>query len=340
MAFTVTTFRHPEVQSLDPTIVVLEDGQGARAEIWPALGFNCIRWKVARAGKDAELLYADSQLFSNGRPTRSGIPVLFPFPNRIAVGKYRWEGKDYQLPCNDAPQKNAIHGFACRKPWRVVGQGADGASSWVTGEFQISKDAPEAKGFWPADAILRLTYRLQAGRLRLEAEVTNPDKVSLPFGLGYHQYFRVPLVPGGKPEECLIQVPAKEFWELNDCLPPGTRKPVDPPRDLLRPRKFPDLQVDDVLTGIDRTQRPEPASGLSWNGTLRQADAGLELSMHSSPSFRELVIFTPGHHEAFCLEPYTCVTDAVNLQARGIDAGWLQLTPGAKWTGVVEMRVG
>ena len=49
------------------------------------------------------------------------------------------------------------------------------------------------------------------------------------------------------------------------------------------------------------------------------------MSMFSSPVFRELVVFTPEHRQAFCLEPYTCTTDAVNLQSRGLDTGWLEL---------------
>lgn len=339
MPFSVGTYRVDEIQALDSTIYKLDDGQGARAEVWPALGFNCFRWKVPHRGRDAELLFGDPQLFNNGRPTRSGIPVLFPFPNRIRGGRFTWEGKEFELPLNDGPKQNAIHGFACRKPWRVVGQGADATSAWVTGEFHGSRDAPESRGHWPADYILRLTYRLQTGRIRIEAEVTNPDRVSLPFGLGFHQYFCVPLTPGGKPEECLIQVPAREIWELADCLPSGKRLPVDAGRDLTRPRKYTDLEVDDVLTGIDATQRPDTANDLLWNGSMRQVDGGLELSMYSSPAFRELVIFTPAHRQAFCIEPYTCATDAVNLQAKGTAAGWLQLPPGGRWTGVVEMRV-
>ena len=75
------------------------------------------------AGRTLDLLYADPNLFTDGRPTRSGIPILFPFPNRIRVGRFSWEGKEYQLPLNDSVKQNAIHGFACRRPWRVVGQG-------------------------------------------------------------------------------------------------------------------------------------------------------------------------------------------------------------------------
>jgi aldose 1-epimerase len=39
------------------------------------------------------------------------------------------------------------------------------------------------------------------------------------------------------------------------------------------------------------------------------------------------------------VEPYTCITDAINLQQRGVEAGLLVLPPGGRWTGVVELRV-
>src|SRR4051812_11609658 len=134
---------------LDGTFVVLKDLQeNAVAEIWPALGFNCVRWSTADKNGPTDWLFASPQLLEETRPTRSGIPILFPFPNRIRAGQFSWEGKSYRLPLNDPTQKNAIHGFACRYPWRVIDGGSDGESAWVTGEFWASRDAPEVLSLW------------------------------------------------------------------------------------------------------------------------------------------------------------------------------------------------
>jgi aldose 1-epimerase len=139
MSFFVTTHAQDNQDGLDPTVYHLgKTGTDHQAIIWPALGFNCLSWRVPHAGQVLDLLYLDPGQFSNGRPTRSGIPVLFPFPNRIRAGHFTWNGRDYQLPCNDGTKANAIHGFACRHPWRVLGHGASDTEAWLTGDFQCS----------------------------------------------------------------------------------------------------------------------------------------------------------------------------------------------------------
>jgi aldose 1-epimerase len=339
MSFFVTTHAQDNQDGLDPTVYHLgKTGTDHQAIIWPALGFNCLSWRVPHAGQVLDLLYLDPGQFSNGRPTRSGIPVLFPFPNRIRAGRFTWNGKEYQLPCNDGSKQNAIHGFACRHPWRVIDKGANDSEAWLTGEFQCSVDAGADLALWPADYRIRLTHRLRERSLRLEAEVSNPDSKTLPFGLGYHPYFRLPFVTGGSAGECTVQVPARLYWELQDSLPTGERHVVDALRDLNTPRPFTSLQLDDVLTELPGVR--DVGEGELYPCATLHSPPGTMLRMACSPAFRELVVFTPPHRQAFCVEPYTCVTDAINLEQRGIDAGWRVLAPGEKWRGVVEMTLG
>ncbi len=327
MSYRIATETRATSSPIDPTIFVLSDAADARrVEIWPALGFNCYRWRETVAGRPVELLFATDKLFDNDRPTRSGIPILFPFPNRIREGRYRWNGKDYQLPLN-SEGKNAIHGFAAFKPWRVVDEGADGAGAWLTGEFHGAVDAREARDLWPADYRLRVTYRLRDAGLHIEARVSNPDSVELPFGLGYHPYFRV------DEPTCLVQSPARKVWELRDGLPTGKTLDVDAARDLRGGRAMKSLQLDDVYTDL----AGEGAGPLFRRGAI--ANDGVRLEVWSSPDYRELVAFTPPHRRAVCLEPYTCATDAIHLREQGIDAGWRVLAPGQEWVGEVEFRI-
>lgn len=324
MTFRLRTAQKPNTLELDPTIWILEDGQGGIAEVWPALGFNCYRWFATH-----EILYADTNFFQETRPTRNGIPVLFPFPNRIRDGRFTWDGKDYELPRNDPSGKNAIHGFACRHPWRVVGQGVDERSAWLTGEFHGGRDAPETLSLWPADYRIQITYRLRANSLRMEAKVDNPDRRALPFGLGYHPYFTLPFLGDAT---STMTVPAPTYWELVENLPTGNILPVDPSRNLRGGPRIDSVTVDDILTDLDPAQTKD---GLLLRGTLSAGNRSLR--MFTSADFREMVVFTPPHGRAACLEPYTCPTDAINLRRHGLSTGWRVLQPGERWTGVVTL---
>src|SRR5438270_6823230 len=147
-------------------VTVLEAADGsARAELWPTLGGNCLAWQVRPAGRALDLLYAPDPTEVAGRPTRGGVPVLFPFPNRIRAGRFSWAGHDYQLPLNDSTQQNAIHGFTPRHAWWVCDADAEDDSAFATLEFIGSQDAPECRALWPADYRLTLTLTLTADAL-------------------------------------------------------------------------------------------------------------------------------------------------------------------------------
>ena len=330
MAFQLTWEQHANTFGVDDRVAVLADADN-RVEIWPALGFNAFRWCVA----GQELLYRNPQFFTENRPTRGGFPILFPFPNRIRAGQFAWDGKTFQVPLGDSTMKNAIHGFGFKRPWRIIAQGADAGSAWITGEFHGAADAPDTLPLWPADYRLRVTYRLLDHVLRVEAEVDNPDKKPLPFGLGYHPYFAV--APFGGPQAS-ITVGANKLWELSESLPTGKILDVDGPRDLRHGREYASLALDDVLTDL-RAFAFDPQDNLGLVGVVRHPSGERLLTLWVGPDFRELVMFTPPHRDAICIEPYTCTTDAINLSPRGVAAGLHVLQPGEHWTGVIEMHL-
>lgn len=318
-----------------PVYTLLEGNGRSRAEIWAGHGFNCVSWQIATADGLKEVLYRASDWETHPIPTRSGIPILFPFPNRIRDGRYRFGSKQYQLPLNDAVHRNGIHGFAPRHAWQVFGYNSDTHEAWVHGDFQPSKDAPETTALWPADYLLSVVYRLRENTLRIEMMVRTLDQLPVPFGIGLHPYFRFPCNDEDI-SRYRLHAPARSIWETIDNLPTGQRLPVPDQLNYNSPRHIGATQLDTLYTDLG-------AMSNGHDSLLLRAELGHEelpgsVQVWTTADFRESVLFTPPHRQAICIEPYTCATDAINLQDRGIDSGWKVLDPGNVWQGTVELR--
>ena len=276
------------------------------ATVDAARGFTLYSWMV----DGFDYLHTEPGFPAHGKVTHSGIPILFPWPNRIADARFTWDGTDYVLPVTEAATGASLHGYAAFAGWRVVDQGP----GHVTGEFLLSRDAPDQ--VWPADAGLRVTYRVEPTVLNVNAEVFNDDTVDLPFGLGFHPYLRVP----GPFDQWLLQCDATRAWPLANMVPAGVAEPIPEAVDFRTPRRLGDQHLDDALTGLPA------APAMTQRAALRSMAATVTVS--SDPAFTDYVLFTPTSRDAVAIEPYTCATDAVNLQPRGIDAGWQVLPAG------------
>jgi len=279
------------------------------ARVSPGLGFNCFSLVV----DGFDVLHQAPDLFPTGSPTRSGTPVLFPWPNRIADATFSWAGRQYSLPRNEAATGASLHGYACHHPWQVLAA----EPGHVTGEFLLSRDAPDAQ--WPADARLRVTYAVEPGALIVSSEVHAPGD-DLPFGLGFHPYLRVP----GPFGQWRLQCDAARAWPLRNMIPSGEVVAVPPRLDFRTARGIGVDHLDDVLTGL-----PEAAE-TATRAALSSGD--LTVSVSSDPAFRDYVLYTTPARDAVAIEPYTCPTDAVHLAQRGIDAGWRVLPAGQTQT--------
>lgn len=307
-----------------PPIVIRHDN--CEATILPEVGFNCVAFRVWIDGEAIDVIdSAPEFLEGEGRPSGNGIPILFPFPNRIEHGKFSWEGKDYQLPLTPG-HPHALHGFVLNRPWRVTRQGENA----VIGEWQLSVDAPELAPHWPTDCRIEVRYAIKEQVLRCDIRIVNPDDQPMPWGFGTHAYFKLPLGASGSVEHCLIQAPAHKQWELNECIPTGTISDVPPEKDIRTGAYVSRTPMDDVLTDL----RP---TGNMLECVILDEQAGIEVIQACDPEFRELVVYTPPGRDAVCMEPYTCVTNAINLQQQGIDAGWQTLEPGGMYETWIEM---
>lgn len=295
----------------------------AVAKIAPRLGLNCFQLAV----DGIELLWAEPDFAAGGgRPSGSGLPLLFPFPGRIAGTTFSWRGRDYPLEPGDA-FGNAIHGFVHTRAWRV----REHRSDRLTAVFQASVDDPDLLTRWPADFQIEASYTVSDRGLRGEYQIAAFDE-PLPWGLGLHPYFRVPL-GGADRDGCLVRSPATQQWRLAEMVATGERGPSPEQARLAAGIPFGEMQFDAVFSGM----AIQPAGQIE--STLDDPAARRRLKLACSGLFRECVVYNPGHREAVCIEPYTCCPGAFDLESRGIDAGGRILLPGETATLWIEIEL-
>jgi aldose 1-epimerase len=314
---------------MTPQIATIRDAAtGAAAEILVSQGFNCCRFTAIPAGTPLEVIYAPADFASGqGRPSRGGIPLLFPFPGRIRGTVFTWEEKPYTLEPGDA-FGNAIHGFVLSRPWRVIEQTPDK----VVGQFHGWRDDPSLRSRWPADFRVTATYSIAGNTLDAEYLLENPGETPLPCGFGTHPYFRVPL-GGPKAADCIVKLPISSRWTLKDMLPTGQRLELPDAAAFQAGRRFGDLQLDDAFSGLQFMD--------GWcTSSIQDRASGHTLTQRFDGVFRECVVYTAPHREGICIEPLTCVPSCFELARRGIDAGLRVLEPGGSFSARVEISVG
>jgi aldose 1-epimerase len=291
-----------------------DDDTGASASVLPSFGFNLFDLRLPAGGKVRPILAADPDFAANPKNAgRNGWPVLFPFPNRINGGKYEFGGQTFQVPTGGRPW--AIHGFAIDANWEVLDHAATESGATIAGRYQIGRQTPGSLDYWPADAELEMRYTLAGQRLALSVSVSNLTAEKLPYGIGFHPYFRLPLDDSGDRAKTKVIVPADELWELADFIPTGARKPVDQRLDFRVGQPIKDLKLDDVLTGL----RYDGDRGVC---KLVDENLNCEVRLVFDRNIREMVLYTPPDTgNIISIEPYTCTTDAINLATRGIDGG-------------------
>lgn len=308
---------------------IADPESGAQARVSVGQGFNCFSWRPMFDDGPREMLWADAA-FDRGekRPSGSGIPLLFPFPGRIGGAAFTFDGREYQLEPSDA-YGNAIHGFVFNRPWRVVEQ----TPARVVGEFQAAVDDAKTLEHWPGDFRIRVSYEVRGRELLSDIRYENTGNGPLPCGFATHAYFRLPLTEGGAASDTVVSAPVHKFWELDRMIPTGQMQSVPEEKQLAAGLRLADHQFDTAFTamrpdadGLIRTKLTDPVSGRT-------------LTQSFDTSFTQCVVYTPPHREAICLEPYTCVPDAIRLTAEGHKTGLQILKPGESRQTIIRLSV-
>jgi len=305
-------------------LVTLE-AQSERAVIVPAAGCQCLSYRAGTLEVIAGPADPDAW---REHPHRGGIPILFPWPGRVAGARFTFDGHEYRLPVNEPARGHSIHGFACERAFRVTRRGP-----YFVNTILDSSDYSDLDTIWPWPFTLEIDYEVGNG-LRLKTRFTNTGDSSMPFGFGAHPYFHAPLNSKGQRDAMMIQLDADARWALDARLiPTGNTEPLAGKYDLHAPRLLGNDTYDDVF-------RMAPISG-SDEPRARLIDPSLKIALEvrADAAFEDFVVYAPPDNLVVALEPYACVPDAFNLAARGIAAGMRQLAPGQTFEAGFEIRV-
>jgi aldose 1-epimerase len=308
---------------------IVDSESGSEARTLVSLGFNCFSWRPVLEDGRREMLWAEAGFEAGDkRPSGSGTPLLFPFPGRIGGAALTFEGREYRLEPGDA-FGNAIHGFVYNRPWRVVEQTA----SRVVGEFQASVDDASILARWPADFRIRVSYEVHGRELVSQIRYENSGDGPLPCGFGTHAYFRLPLAEGSRVQDTIVTVPVERYWEVEQMIPTGHQRPVRADQSLASGLRLDEHQFDTCFTGV------RADAGGKASTRLSDPTSGRCLTQTFDAAFTQCIVYTPGHREAICVEPYTCVPDAIRLAAEGHETGWQILQPGESFATTLRIEI-
>ncbi|HEY5347217.1 MAG TPA: aldose 1-epimerase [Rhizomicrobium sp.] len=243
-------------------------------------------------------------------PFDTGSFPLVPFTNRIALGKFRFGGRDVLLGPNRRGDIHPLHGQGYRAPWTVAEMSKSRAIlrfSHPVGEWPWSYDAEEI-------------YSLENSRLRIDLSVRNTSDTPMPAGIGFHPYFP-------RPADTIFQMDFDGVWLVDETLIPTRQLPVPGLTDWRKP-----IRVSDGA--------PTDHCHYGWRSPafITYPSDGLKLTLSASDIFRWFQLYIPEGQNFFCAEPASHMPDPFNQPVLE-DTGMKVLAPGETLSGWMAIDV-
>jgi aldose 1-epimerase len=222
-----------------------------------------------------------------------GIPILYPWANRLGANTYTAEGTTVTLtPGLDGvrsdPNGLPIHGVLAAYPrWRVTIESANE----LTAEVDFGADRDLLASF-PFPHLLALAVTLSSRTLTIRTAVTPTGNQAVPLCFGFHPYLQL---PGVSRDQWIIETPPLRHLGLDERrLPTG-----ETAGQLAITEPLGDKAFDD---GYD-----EVADG----AVFAVSGGGRRIEVHFEQGYPAAQIFAPPHEDVVCFEPMTAPTDAL-----------------------------
>lgn len=166
--------------------------------------------------------------------------VLLPWPNRIADGRYEFDGECYQLPITEPERQTALHGLAAWQRWALVEQ----ADDHVTLELRLLPTPG-----YPFYLDTNVEYSIGPDGLRVQARSTNSGDRACPYAIGFHPYLAA--AAGTTLDACTLTLDVRRHFVCDERLLPLHDEPVDnTPYDFRALRGLAGTLLDDAFGGV------------------------------------------------------------------------------------------
>jgi aldose 1-epimerase len=239
---------------------------------------------------------------------------LMPYSNRIAHGRFSFDGREHQLALNFGDHPHSIHGNAWQRPWQVT----ESREAYCRLELRHRPVGSDAQG-WPFAYRAEQLFDLDAEGLTLTLVLENQDDRAMPAGLGLHPFF--PKRPGVR-----LQFTAEGVYPNGeDSLPTDS---------IQLPEKWNYRELIDLgEPGVDNCFK-------GWHGTARIVfgPEKIGLGIQADPFFGHLVVYVPTGRDFFAVEPVSHVNNAINRPDIA-DRGLKVLQSGERLTAKVRFHV-
>lgn len=223
-----------------------------------------------------------------------GIPLLYPWANRLGANTYTAEGATVTLqPGQNGvradPAGLPIHGvLAACASWRVTSQSAHDFAA----ELDFGAEDRLLASF-PYPHLLTMTVRLAERTLTIRTTVTPTADRAVPLCFGYHPYLQL---PGTDRTHWVIETPPLRHLSLDERGLPTGRSAAQPARS----RRLGAATFDDAYVAVE-------------DGAVFAVSAGgRRLAVRFDRGYSAAQIFAPPGEDVICFEPMAAPTDALS----------------------------
>ena len=230
------------------------------------------------------------------RSSTMGIPLLYPWANRLAGLRYPGVSGAVELAPDSPLVKLDVNGLpihgaiAGRLPWELLEDDAGGDGDRLRARLRWQR--ADLLAIFPFAHVLELRARIVGATLVIETSVEAGGDAPVPVSFGYHPYLTI---PGVDRSAWQVELPVTRRLLLDErMIPTGASEPFDERRFQLAETGW-----DDAFAGLARPTVFAVSAG------------GRRIELEFREGYRYAQVYAPAREDFICFEPMTAPTNAL-----------------------------